>query len=450
MGDAGFFKDQRFGDKQKKLLKSMKFPKLFDKKVDVKKVNMTVIRPWVTARVVEMVGFEDDVLIEFVFNLLEADKVDPRAMQIEISGFLEGNAPSFMKDLWGLLVSAQSTIGGIPQQFLDQKKAEIIKKRVKNECFRSLLSVCLISSILGKIKFRQRMRRSGPDLRRNMPRRQQSGPSAKLHVRKTCPPARQQKRGVVAKVGVIAGLDLAAHLAALTAPPEDMPIPGTVMTEGAEAAMSALFMIEIGARIGGTMTAAATSIIMPLQGAGHETPESVIARRNRIVTEIGLAMNGVGQIEHERRQVRRVIQVIVAYAGGDPKAGAETRLQAVGVGLIRPGRQAQAAHTRATRDPTQDHQCRTLTRARTLIRAQIRADPGPHRRVDPKPAMLSAGERRSCLPLTRGHSQLPVLLRRRITPRDDGASGPGTVSCAAAFTAAIRASIYTSFCKLDV
>ncbi|KAJ3134735.1 Serine/arginine repetitive matrix protein 1 [Geranomyces variabilis] len=328
MGDAGFFKgtsaeqDQRFGDKQKKLLKSMKFPKLFDKKVDVKKVNMTVIRPWVTARVVEMVGFEDDVLIEFVFNLLEADKVDPRAMQIEISGFLEGNAPSFMKDLWGLLVSAQSTIGGIPQQFLDQKKAEIIKKRAEDEEIRARLEA--------------------------------------QHAKEATERAERQA---------------APHLAALTAPPEDMPIPGTVMTEGAEAAMSALFMIEIGARIGGTMTAAATSIIMPLQGAGHETPESVIARRNRIVTEIGLAMNGVGQIEHERRQVRRVIQVIVAYAGGDPKAGAETRLQAVGVGLIRPGRQAQAAHTRATRDPTQDHQCRTLTRARTLIRAQIRADP---------------------------------------------------------------------------
>ncbi|KAJ3168676.1 Serine/arginine repetitive matrix protein 1 [Geranomyces variabilis] len=290
MGDAGFFKgtsaeqDQRFGDKQKKLLKSMKFPKLFDKKVDVKKVNMTVIRPWVTARVVEMVGFEDDVLIEFVFNLLEADKVDPRAMQIEISGFLEGNAPSFMKDLWGLLVSAQSTIGGIPQQFLDQKKAEIIKKRAEDEEIRAKLEA--------------------------------------QHAKEATERAERQ---------AAPELDLAAHLEALTAPLGDMPIPGTVMTERAEAAMSALFMIEIGARIGGTMTAAATSIIMPLQGALHETPESVIAKRNRIVTEIGLAMNGVGQIEHERRQVRRVIQVIVAYAGGDPKAGAETRLQAIQV-----------------------------------------------------------------------------------------------------------------------
>ncbi|KAJ3181704.1 Serine/arginine repetitive matrix protein 1 [Geranomyces variabilis] len=236
--------DQRFGDKQKKLLKSMKFPKIFDKKVDVKKVNMTVIRPWVTARIVEMVGFEDDVLIEFVFNLLEADKVDPRTMQIEISGFLEGNAPTFMKDLWGLLASAQSTIGGIPQQFLDQKKAEIIKKRAEDEEIRLKLE------------------------------------------------AQQAKEAT----------ERAERQAAL-------------MIERAEAAMSALSMTEIGARIGGTMTAAATIIIVRIQGDCQEMPASVIARRNGIATEIGLAMNGVGQIEHELRQVRRVIQVIVASSG---------------------------------------------------------------------------------------------------------------------------------------
>ncbi|KAJ3017689.1 Serine/arginine repetitive matrix protein 1 [Thoreauomyces humboldtii] len=145
MGDAGFFKgtsseqDSRFGDKQRKLLKSMKFPKIFDTKVDMKKVNLTVIRPWVTTKIISIVGFEDDVLIEFVFNLLEAEKVDPRTMQIEISGFLESNAPGFMKELWGLLVSAQSSIGGIPQLFLDQKKDEISKKRAEDDEIRARL-----------------------------------------------------------------------------------------------------------------------------------------------------------------------------------------------------------------------------------------------------------------------------------------------------------------------
>ncbi|KAJ3187744.1 hypothetical protein HDU85_006137 [Gaertneriomyces sp. JEL0708] len=139
MGDAGFFKgtsadqDARFANKQKKLLKTMKFPKVYDQKVDIKKVNLTVIRPWVTARLTELLGFEDDVLVELIFNLLEAEKLDPRLMQIEISGFLEANSPHFMEELWSLLASAQNTVGGIPQIFLDQKKEEILKKRKENE-----------------------------------------------------------------------------------------------------------------------------------------------------------------------------------------------------------------------------------------------------------------------------------------------------------------------------
>lgn len=35
------------------------------------KVNLEVIKPWITQRVNEILGFEDDVVIEFVFNQLE-------------------------------------------------------------------------------------------------------------------------------------------------------------------------------------------------------------------------------------------------------------------------------------------------------------------------------------------------------------------------------------------
>lgn len=35
------------------------------------KVNLEVIKPWITQRVTEILGFEDDVVIEFVFNQLE-------------------------------------------------------------------------------------------------------------------------------------------------------------------------------------------------------------------------------------------------------------------------------------------------------------------------------------------------------------------------------------------
>uniref|UniRef100_A0A3Q2GP10 PWI domain-containing protein n=1 Tax=Cyprinodon variegatus TaxID=28743 RepID=A0A3Q2GP10_CYPVA len=81
--DAGFFRgtsaeqDNRFSNKHKKLLKQLKFAECLDKKVDMTKVNLEVIKPWITQRVTEILGFEDDVVIEFIFNQLE-EKVKHR------------------------------------------------------------------------------------------------------------------------------------------------------------------------------------------------------------------------------------------------------------------------------------------------------------------------------------------------------------------------------------
>lgn len=39
--------------------------------VEMSKVNLEVIKPWITKRVTEILGFEDDVVIDFIFNQLE-------------------------------------------------------------------------------------------------------------------------------------------------------------------------------------------------------------------------------------------------------------------------------------------------------------------------------------------------------------------------------------------
>jgi len=38
------------------------------------KITLDVVKPWITRRLEELLGVEDDVVIEFVFNQLE-DKV---------------------------------------------------------------------------------------------------------------------------------------------------------------------------------------------------------------------------------------------------------------------------------------------------------------------------------------------------------------------------------------
>lgn len=61
---------------------------------------------------------------------------DPRKMQINLTGFLNGrNARSFMGELWDLLVSAQESVTGIPEAFLQQKKDQIKKRLVITSSF---------------------------------------------------------------------------------------------------------------------------------------------------------------------------------------------------------------------------------------------------------------------------------------------------------------------------
>ena len=132
MADAGFFRgtnadqDNRFSDKEKKLLKTMKYEESILTKIDWSKIRMEVLKPWITKRVTQLLGMDDDVVTEFIFNQLDEKNVDPRKMQINLTGFLNGkNARTFMGELWSMLDSAQKSERGIPQELLDQKKEEM-------------------------------------------------------------------------------------------------------------------------------------------------------------------------------------------------------------------------------------------------------------------------------------------------------------------------------------
>lgn len=68
--------DPRFSDKQKKLLKTLKFSKdLLELKVDLRKVNWSIMRGWISRRTSELLGFEDDVLIGYIAEQLEGQEV---------------------------------------------------------------------------------------------------------------------------------------------------------------------------------------------------------------------------------------------------------------------------------------------------------------------------------------------------------------------------------------
>ncbi|KAJ3365692.1 hypothetical protein HDU91_002108 [Kappamyces sp. JEL0680] len=123
--------DVRLKDKTQKLLKSVKFPQILQEPLDISKVNLDVMRPWITTKITELLGFEDDITVELVVGLLQ-QKMDPREIQIQLTGFLEDSTFKFMKSLWELLLSAQKSVSGIPQAFLDAKKEEIRLQRERD------------------------------------------------------------------------------------------------------------------------------------------------------------------------------------------------------------------------------------------------------------------------------------------------------------------------------
>ncbi|CAD5208806.1 unnamed protein product [Bursaphelenchus xylophilus] len=131
--DGGYYRgtttdqDIRFVDKEKKLMKQMKFETWLEQKVDMTKVNLDVLKPWITAKLNQMLGMEDEVLVNMVFFTLEETKnLDPKKLQINLTGFLNAKrAREFMGELWQMIIEAQNSEDGIPSSLIEKKMEEL-------------------------------------------------------------------------------------------------------------------------------------------------------------------------------------------------------------------------------------------------------------------------------------------------------------------------------------
>jgi len=133
MTDAGYYRgttadqDNRFQDKEKKLMKTLKFNDTLNEPVDMRKVKLDALKPWITEKLTEILGFEDDVVIDYAINQLESTNTPhPKSIQINLTGFLNAkNARAFMGELWPMLVSAMKNPHGIPDSLIEAKRAEM-------------------------------------------------------------------------------------------------------------------------------------------------------------------------------------------------------------------------------------------------------------------------------------------------------------------------------------
>ncbi|RYP34958.1 hypothetical protein DL767_004035 [Monosporascus sp. MG133] len=114
-----------------KLLRATKFPPEFNQKVDMQKVNIQVMKKWIASKISEILGSEDDVVIELCFNLIEGTRFpDIKSMQIQLTGFLDKDTAPFCKELWNLCLSAQTSPQGVPKELLEAKKLELIQEKI--------------------------------------------------------------------------------------------------------------------------------------------------------------------------------------------------------------------------------------------------------------------------------------------------------------------------------
>jgi len=137
-----------FKDTDKKLVAQMEkkkqFPANFSESVDMKKVSLDVIKPWIRKRICELMGLEDDIVIEYCISQLSEEqapgaKLDPKSLQLNLTPFMERKAKVFCSELWTHLLSAQESSVGVPQSFLDLKKQELQEKKDKAEALQKEL-----------------------------------------------------------------------------------------------------------------------------------------------------------------------------------------------------------------------------------------------------------------------------------------------------------------------
>jgi serine/arginine repetitive matrix protein 1 len=97
----------------------------------MKKVQLEIMKPFITSKLNELMPVEDEVIIEYVFSQLEQTKnPDGKSMQIMMTGFLgKTRSKTFMTDLWKILMEAQESPYGIPRELIElTKKQQKIKE----------------------------------------------------------------------------------------------------------------------------------------------------------------------------------------------------------------------------------------------------------------------------------------------------------------------------------
>ncbi|XP_061385344.1 uncharacterized protein LOC133320770 [Danaus plexippus] len=144
------------------MIEGLRWPSEFETTVNMSKVDAKVLSKWISQRITELLGFEDDIIIDYCKEQLfqETDNVCPKKLQINLTGFLSKNASRFVRELWSLLISAQSSANGIPPRLLEQKKVEMEARQEHAKQINEVLATSLEISATAKAAIPENIRAS--------------------------------------------------------------------------------------------------------------------------------------------------------------------------------------------------------------------------------------------------------------------------------------------------
>ncbi|VWU52476.1 pre-mRNA splicing factor, putative, partial [Hepatocystis sp. ex Piliocolobus tephrosceles] len=143
MRGGGFYKGTNteqtpyFGDKEKKLIEKMTWSEIYNYKIDVTKINFDVVEKWIHDRLIQILGFEDDILYEYCISQLKhaqekADDeediyLDSKKLKINLTGFIGSKkSETFVTELLNLLISCEKgEKGDNIHSIIENKKKEM-------------------------------------------------------------------------------------------------------------------------------------------------------------------------------------------------------------------------------------------------------------------------------------------------------------------------------------
>ena len=73
---TNYDQDLRFKNKNEKYKEDLNFPRIFKKKVNLKKLNLDLFRTWINKKILEYFdGEEDEILLNYIFSQLEQQQI---------------------------------------------------------------------------------------------------------------------------------------------------------------------------------------------------------------------------------------------------------------------------------------------------------------------------------------------------------------------------------------